>query len=291
MFNDSNMSADPFRVLVVGERGVGKSQWIQSLRNSIIQDGGGCGGSFPNGTYVPYPNADKLSDTSMLEYVNGGKYSRTCRYFIMNPEMHKQKVVCHPNLLYHSIDKTREYHDMLVFEYPSTQIPYPFDRQSKLGLELRELPYQYDCLVIMGEYSDITSLRSIYHWCLVCGFSPARTIICINKCDVEPACFKNDFQSRKARVINHFVEQCAVEYISAKEGVNEQFIYKYMRHKDFRNAMKTPHIQKHIGYPHRTNRLYREAISEVIVETVAADTRNQKDDSSDEDIALHLLDT
>jgi len=277
------MFDEPFRVLVVGERGVGKTRWIHSFRQSL---GLGVGVDGAKNIYIPYPDPDKLHETSMLEDLK--TLSKTCKYFILNPDMRKKTVSCHPNLLHNSIDKSQKYGDIILCEYPSKQILFPIEDKA-LRKETLAWRKQFNCVVIMAEYSDITTLRSIHHWCLVCGFSPKKTIVCVNKCDIEPACLKNDFQSRKARIMNHFVSQCPVEYISAKTGTNVQFLYKYMNRRDFREAMREPHIPAHIGPPDLLNTMYRSSVDSLTYIQPSREVSKKRYDS--EDIDQWLINT
>jgi predicted GTPase len=73
-------------------------------------------------------------------------------------------------------------------------------------------------------------MRSIQVWLDKIKSTNDKIIICITKCDVnnEESAEKDDFQLRKAKIMEHFLRQYQIEYISAKTNANVGFIYKYL---------------------------------------------------------------
>lgn len=222
---DNFPEKDPYRVLVVGDRGVGKTAFMEALQELALN----YPASFNECAYVstkqlyssriPIVTGFELKQMTMMEYVYSNTYSKSFGAFITKPHGRKHVMAMeNPSVLDARVKKNRVFDEILISEYPSNDI----DSVSE------ELSSKYDRIIIMADYSDINTMRSAQSWASKLKTPKRKTIICVNKCDVQALSIEDDFQFRKASIMNHFSQQCAVEYISVKTRANIGFIYKYM---------------------------------------------------------------
>ena len=257
----------PCRVLVVGEPGVGKTAFIDALYSlvlnatstyqeyqgfteSISPKGDGRSqpeiyqatrrrvsdrdshendydthevSEFPSKTvyskYIPIATGFELKQMTMQDCIRAHKFSELfIRFVTVGHGRNKIMAIDETSrTLDLRIKKNRLFDEIVISEYPSDINSIPED-----------IAQHFDKVIIMMDYSDITSMRSAQCWASTIKPSKKNTIICVNKCDVQAMSLDDDFQVRKAEIMNHFSRQCAVEYISVKTGANIGFIYKYL---------------------------------------------------------------
>jgi GTPase Era involved in 16S rRNA processing len=288
---DDAMQAQPFRVLVVGERSVGKSSLVAAIRESL--DASCASGSdlfppmghakrlrmsqeyhcqqhqqhqqqhmflnTPSGhsstssssatnlqrTYVPCPSSvsQLRFQRTLLDDVLSDKVSTACKSFILNPSMRQSTIACRDNALFATCSPTDSYRDIVLEEYSPcarSRVLLPLHHPANPAAEvarIRSWANTYDCLLVVADYGDITSLRSVGYWCKLAGLSAQRIVVCVNKCDHEPRFAADDFQFRKAKIVHFLLQRFAVEYTSAVTGTNLHFLYKYMNQVDFRQTL------------------------------------------------------
>jgi len=222
---DHLSSSNPIRILLVGERGVGKTALANALR-SLAK--GEPNAAFNENEYFPTRRVTDetiasttgfdLKQRSIIDYIRKNQYSESFLSFALKPHgKHQIMVIETDKLSENRVKKNRVFDEMQISEYPPG------------SKELTDnLAKQFDKIIIMADYTDICSMRSVQHWAMVLRAPANKTIVCVNKCDVEAASSLEDFGSRKAYVMDHYSSQCPVEYISVKTGANVGFLYKYL---------------------------------------------------------------
>lgn len=242
-----------YKVLILGEAGVGKTAFINALKENVAIKKSSFSESVyvptfsfalpvvvapenfppptPSGTaditrkrefteIIPETDAGLMIFDSVVENTINKKYNKEVANFMIRPHFHKEEQFflmerkqmgqCN-NLCKREIGKIE------ITEI--TEIP-PTSRS--------DFHHQFDKIIIMGDYHDITTLRSIQFWAELVK-APARKIIaCVNKCDISPNDPANDLQSRKANILRHYFDNYNLEFISVKTGANLLFLYKYL---------------------------------------------------------------
>jgi GTPase SAR1 family protein len=239
-----------YTVLVLGERGVGKTSFIRALKEYVstrstesshrhiqtqtrrIQQFAGQVqprifselNYYPTenifAEYIPKTYANSLYIESIFENIEKGRYSPEVSRFIMNPhfdKLDKYYLLEDFDMISSGLQIDREVGEIMITEFSSTTREFPSNFAD-----------HFDKIIIMGEYSDITTLRSIQYWVELIKAPKSKTIVCVNKCDVPPISIANDFQSRKAKILKHYSDQCELEFMSVKTGANIGFLYKYI---------------------------------------------------------------
>jgi GTPase Era involved in 16S rRNA processing len=200
------MIQPPYRILVAGEQGVGKSAFINALINAVSPESNQM-------NYISSISSDHLPPITMSDEIRRKKFSESFITFLLIPHgKRKIEIISTKQVFESRIEPGQIFRDILIDEYP----------------HITSSPSEYDKIIIMSEYSDITTMRSMAYWCNKLCANPKKTIVCVNKCDVHEECVKEDFRLRKAKVMDHFLSQCPVEYISAVTSANLCFIYKYV---------------------------------------------------------------
>ena len=215
-----------YKVLVLGEVGVGKTAFIQALKEYI----GFQKSSFSESVYnptkteflecIPETNAELIMFGSVIENAINKKYNKDVAKFMIRPHSHKKRQF----LLMEKKDigqcnylQNRDIGKIEIVEIPSTIQTFP-----------TKFADQFDKIIIMGDYHDITTLRSIHYWAELIKAPRSKIIACVNKCDISPISTSDDFQSRKAQILKHYFENYRLEFISVKTGANLAFLYKYL---------------------------------------------------------------
>ena len=85
----------------------------------------------------------------------------------------------------------------------------------------------FDKVIVMVDYTCINSMRSAFIWIDKMGLTSKNTIICVSKCDLEVGKSEARFE-RKAKVLETFSVLCPIECISSATGFNMDFFYKYI---------------------------------------------------------------
>lgn len=215
-----------YKVLVLGEAGVGKTAFINALKENIAIKKS----SFSESVYIPTKtefteiipetNTELIIFDSVVENSINKKYSKEVANFMIRPHFHKEEEFFLMEKKYmgqfNRLQK-RNIGEIEITEMPSTNRSFP-----------QQFHYQFDKIIIMGNYHDITTLRSIQFWAELVKTPASKLIVCVNKCDISPNDLENDFQSRKAKILRHFFDKCSLEFISVKTGANLMFLYKYL---------------------------------------------------------------
>jgi len=212
------------RILVLGEPSVGKTSFINALSNYAL---GIHETPLPEmelpttKTYtktIPCTTSEKVITNTMEEDIINYRYSHSFIDFVLRPHgKDKIDAIDHERAFNSRIEKNRSFKEIAISEVVTNR-EEPIDSIAK----------KFDKIIIMSEYSDITTMRSMQYWATRIKSPKTKTIICVNKCDVEIDDRREDFKLRKAKVMDHFLHQCAIEYISVKTGANVGFIYKYI---------------------------------------------------------------
>lgn len=222
-----------YRILVLGERGVGKTAFIDALYDCV------CPNPFvpsppppPNlqppyrpttsvyTKYIPSTTSADLPRTTMEEDVRANRVSKSFIYFALNQHGKQQIETVIADVVFNGcIQPNRVFSEILISEMPA-------NREESI----EHLAREFDKIIIMGDYSDINSMRCLQFWSEKIKASRRKIIICVNKCDLgsDTNYTKIDYHLRKAQIIDHFLHQCAVEYISVKTLANIGFIYKHI---------------------------------------------------------------
>jgi len=216
----------PYNVLVAGEAGVGKSAFIRALYEATSQQSS----TFSESVYkittkteitrIPAINSATLERNSVIDNVKSRAYGEVVSNFIMKQHGHEDdrfKLLKECESWYSNIPEASCFREIVLHELPHTT---------------RELPPKFvagfDKVVIVADYHDITTLRSAQFWAELIRPPKHKTIVCVNKCEVEPKSRVEDFRDRKAAVLRHFSEQCSLEFISVATGANIPFLYKHL---------------------------------------------------------------
>jgi hypothetical protein len=216
----------PYHVLVAGEAGVGKSAFIRALCEATSQQSS----TFSESVYkitttmettrIPEINSAILERKSVIDNVKSRAYGEVISNFIMKqhgPEEDRFKLLKECESWYSNIPEASCFREIVLHELPHTT---------------REVPPKFvddfDKVVIVADYHDITTLRSAQCWAELIRPPKRKTIVCVNKCEVEPKSRAEDFRDRKAAILRHFSEQCSLEFISVATGANIPFLYKHL---------------------------------------------------------------
>jgi GTPase SAR1 family protein len=222
----SEPEPDPYKVLVLGEKGVGKTAFINGLYELVS----GTPQSFNEFSYIPskrvytkyIPSIDMetVDVRTTIENIRNRQFSPEISTFILKPHGRigsEFRLLQNYDLEYTNIPKYAVFKEILISEFPADSTNFPANFLD-----------HFDKVVIMCEYSDITTIRSIQYWAELIQANRNKIIICVNKCDVSPNSYVDDFQSRKATILKHYTDNCFVEFISVKTNANMTFLYKYL---------------------------------------------------------------
>ena len=217
-----------YKVLVLGEACVGKTTFIKELKNHIA--GNLRKSSFSETEYrptefkftekIPETNTDSIICDSIFNYMENAMYNKEVARFIMKLHIYNDEqfvLINTSDIFRYNIPIDRNIGEIEIVEMSSTTRSFP-----------PNFEYHFDKIIIMGDYHDITTLRSIQYWIELIKTSESKLIICINNCDKSPISFVDDLQSRKAKILKHFFENYKLEFISAKTGANLTFLYKHI---------------------------------------------------------------
>jgi len=215
-----------YKVLVLGEKGVGKTTFIRALKENIAIKKTSFSESvyIPTNTefneFIPETNTGLMIFDSVVEHTINKKYSKEVANFIIRPHLDKEDeffLIEKKYMVQYNHLQKRDIGEIEITEMPSMNRRFPPD-----------FHHQFDKIIIMGDYHDITTLRSIQYWAELVKTPASKLIVCVNKCDISPRSFVNDFQLRKAQILRHFFDKCELEFISVKTGANLMFLYKYL---------------------------------------------------------------
>jgi len=216
-----------YNVLVLGERGTGKTSFIHALKEYISNKPPTFSESYYSPTtcivhdFIPETNANNISVDSIFTNTENGKYCEDVSNFIIYPhynKMDKYYLLRDADIIRSNVQSDRIIGEIMVVEIPSVT---------------KELPKGFvDCfdkIIIMGDYNDNNSLRSVRYWAEFIDAPRSKMIVCVNKCDVTPIDDLNgELRKRKAMILKYFADRCDLEFMSIKTGANVGFLYKYM---------------------------------------------------------------
>lgn len=241
LFSTKEYSPNPIRVLLVGDRGVGKTSFVRALQSMAKGD---IDSKFNEREYFPsrQDTIERIESTtgfllkprSMIDYIRQFKYSTSFLTFALRPHGKNKILVIEPGKLMseNCVKKNRVFEEIIISEYNPGFMPPTGGSivEPEIGpnTPTDDFAKQFDKIIIMAEYPDICTMRSVQYWATTLNVPVNRTIVCVNKCDVEAISHADDFHLRKAYVMDHYSSQCPVEYISVKTGANLGFIYKYL---------------------------------------------------------------
>ena len=171
--------------------------------------------------FIPETNANNISVDSIFTNTENGKYCEDVSNFIIYPhynKMDKYYLLRDADIIRSNVQSDRVIGEIMVVEIPSVT---------------KELPKGFvDCfdkIIIMGDYNDNNSLRSVRYWAEFIDAPRSKMIVCVNKCDVTPIDDLNgELRKRKAMILKYFADRCDLEFMSIKTGANVGFLYKYM---------------------------------------------------------------
>ena len=216
--------ATPYKILIVGEPRVGKTAFVEALRelalnkNPTFGETPYCPTTRVVSKHIPSTTDSEINQKPMIDYIRSNQFSRSFALFATKPHGTRGIIVMNNDRLYKwPVTNNCVYEDLLISEYPTNTSQIPVE-------ELE----QFDKIIVMADYSDINTMRSAYSWATNLKLPKRKLIVCVNKCDEQALSVDDDFQSRKAKVMSYFDSQCPVEYISVKTRANLGFIYKYM---------------------------------------------------------------
>jgi GTPase SAR1 family protein len=216
-----------YNVLVLGERGTGKTSFIHAMKEYISNKPQTFSESYYSPTtcivhdFIPETNANNISVDSIFTNTENGKYCEDVSNFIIYPhynKMDKYYLLRDADIIRSNVQSDRVIGEIMVVEIPSVT---------------KELPKGFvDCfdkIIIMGDYNDNNSLRSVRYWAEFIDAPRSKMIVCVNKCDVTPIDDLNgELRKRKAMILKYFADRCDLEFMSIKTGANVGFLYKYM---------------------------------------------------------------
>lgn len=212
-------------VLVLGSAGVGKTAFIKALKQYVS----GTPHTFSEEEYKPtkYLNTEKIPEintreidsASVLNNRENGKYCKYIADFMVDSHYYKDErffLLERCDMLYGNIPEETDVGEITICELSS--------QYNDISTNFHEL---FDKIIIMCDYHDIGSIRSVQTLAESIGAPIGKIIVCINKCDMAPKSYSDDFQERKAQILRHYSEQCKLEFISVKTLANIGFLYKY----------------------------------------------------------------
>jgi len=214
------------KVLVLGSACVGKTAFIRALKEYIAGQTQSLSETKYTPTksifidHIPETNTSLLDNSSILNNCEKGKYDKHIAEFIIQRHNHKNDtflLLDANDMLYGNIPEQKDVGEITICELSSTcgEIPAGFESE-------------FDKVIIMCNYHDITTMRSVQNWAEKIKAPVRKIIVCINMCDVPPKNYEDDFRERKAQILRHYSEQCKLEFISVKTGANIGFLYKYI---------------------------------------------------------------
>jgi GTPase SAR1 family protein len=223
---DDKEERKKYKILVLGETGVGKTAFIKALKEHISFQ-------IPSFSETEYTTT-KTKHTEFIEETNTNSIVCDSLFNFVQREMFDKYVAMF-------IMKSHFYNEESFFLIKKTDmIQSNILPDRNIGeIEMVEMPFntrkinpnfvqKFDKIIIMGNYHDITTLRSIQYWIELVKLPANKIIICVNKCDLSPISTTNDFQPRKAKVLKHFFENYNLEFISVKTCANLTFLYKHL---------------------------------------------------------------
>jgi signal recognition particle receptor subunit beta len=216
----------PYKILVLGEAGTGKSTFIESLYCTVSKTPRWFSPmeyettKVEQTTFIPAINTKILEKKSTIDHIRDHSFGEVVSNFILKQHRdgkEKFKLVKECDSWDSNIPEAAYFHEMIISEWPSYAKTFP-----------PNFAQEFDKIIIMTDYHDITTMRSAQFWAELIRAPKSKTIVCVNKCELEPISSDNDFASRKARVLKHFSEQCRLEFISVASNANMTFLYKYL---------------------------------------------------------------
>lgn len=220
-----NLPFNPYKILVLGESGTGKTAFIESFHRIASQTHRRFQTEHKKTkkvatTFIPAINSNMLEKKSTIDHVREHSFGEAVSNFILkrhNDGDEQFKLLKECDSWYSNIPEASYFRQMLISELPSDTRALPSNFEQ-----------EFDKIIIMTDYHDITTIRSAQYWAELIKAKKSKTIICINKCEMEPLSFSNDFSSRKAKILRHFAEQCTIEFISVAANANLTFLYKHL---------------------------------------------------------------
>lgn len=204
------MYSDVYRILLVGEPGVGKTEFIEKCiqKHSTDYD--------VESDYIGELKGFQIDGGSLFEAREKERISSQFIKFMMDHAFMFEKstnVGGIPSEAQLPCVRFFECGGCNLLEYES----------GELRDYIRE---NFDKVIVMVDYTCISTMRSAFIWIDKMGLNRDNTIICVTKCDLEVEACEARFD-RKARVLATYADILPVECISSKGEFNLDFFYKY----------------------------------------------------------------
>ena len=207
------------QILLFGENGVGKTNWMDALANDIDKEYPYMFNESvhrftvePESILIPATDSCVFNQFTLVESIYYRKLSDSCSEFIMT---HGYKFI--PESSKDLIELGQCFPDVIINEIP------------KNDLVSDEIVEDSDLCIIMADYSEISTIRSVRYWIDKYNLPPSKTVICVNKCDVQIDSYPEDFRKRKCKYLQYYASlQYPIEMTSVKTRQNLHFLYKYI---------------------------------------------------------------
>lgn len=202
------MYAQTYKILVVGEPGVGKSEYIESFIQKHTDN-------YDVELNHMNPLFGYEIDKGFIDLTQKKVSPQFMDFMFQYSYMYEKTT---------KINYIQEYKRVPSIQINEGGCSNLFDYETG---ELRDvMETNFDKIIVMVDYSCINSMRSAFIWIDKLGLTPKNCIICVSKCDTEVNEINTRFE-RKAKVLETY-SMYPIECISSKTDFNLDFFYKYI---------------------------------------------------------------